>query len=744
MKLTTGSLARASSRRPWMTLGMWVVLIAIAGALSSMWLSDALTTDVDFTNEPEAKQALELVEDRFGREGVNEIFILRAEDATVEDESFRSYAAGVQAEVATLNGDVQGAVSYFDTQDPSMVSEDGRTALMFVTFVDDGDLTEHEEDVAAIRETGEVEGFETLSFGAVTLNNDFSTIAEEDLAKGETFGILIALIVLVAVFGAIVAGVVPLAMGIASIAVALGIVAVAGRFVDFSFFVTNMLTMMGLAVGIDYSLFIVSRYREERSHGHDKLEAIALAGNTASRAVFFSGMTVVLALIGMLIVPTTIFRSLAAGAIFVVLVSVLASLTLLPALLSLLGDKVNSLRVFRRKSAANVADSHRFWDGIAHRVMRRPVVSLVVVAGALLIAASSYLDINTGFSGVTTLSDETMSKRAFNALSADFSGGLDSPLEVVIDGDMGSPEAEAGIAELQELLAADGLFGPATVETNEAGDLTVVSAPVKADPSSAVATDSLERIRGDYVPQAFGGVEDIEVLVGGITAFNKDFFDLTDTYTPIVFVFVLGMSFVLLTVVFRSIVVPIKAIIMNLLSVGAAYGVLVLVNQNGFGADLLGFQQVESIEAWLPLFLFSVLFGLSMDYHVFLLSRIRERYLATGDNTESVAHGLRTTGRLITGAALIMVAVFGGFASGRLADLQQTGLGLAVAVALDATIVRVVLVPASMRLLGRWNWYFPRWLEWIPRIGIEAPEPVTAPTPRGDATPVRSGSVEQT
>ena len=719
MKLTTGSLARASSRRPWMTLGMWVVLIAIAGALSSMWLSDALTTDVDFTNEPEAKRALELVEERFGREGVNEIFILRAEDATVEDESFRSYAAGVQAEIATLNGDVQGAVSYFDTQDPSMVSEDGRTALMFVTFVDDGDLTEHEEDVAAIRETGEVEGFETLSFGAVTLNNDFSTIAEEDLAKGETFGILIALIVLVAVFGAIVAGVVPLAMGIASIAVALGIVAVAGRFVDFSFFVTNMLTMMGLAVGIDYSLFIVSRYREERSHGHDKLEAIALAGNTASRAVFFSGMTVVLALIGMLIVPTTIFRSLAAGAIFVVLVSVLASLTLLPALLSLLGDKVNSLRVFRRKSAANVADSHRFWDGIAHRVMRRPVVSLVVVAGALLIAASSYLDINTGFSGVTTLSDETMSKRAFNALSADFSGGLDSPLEVVIDGDIGSPEAEAGIAELQELLAADGLFGPATVETNEAGDLTVVSAPVKADPSSAVATDSIERIRGDYVPQAFGGVDGIEVLVGGDTAFSKDFFDLTDYYTPIVFVLVLGMSFVLLTVVFRSIVVPIKAIIMNLLSVGAAYGVLVLVNQNGLGADLLGFQQVESIEAWLPLFLFSVLFGLSMDYHVFLLSRIRERFDLTHDNTESVAYGLRTTGGLITGAALIMVAVFGGFAAGDLVMMQQMGFGLAVAVFLDATLVRSVLVPATMKMLGDRNWYLPSWLQWLPNINIE-------------------------
>src|SRR5919106_1065364 len=734
IKLTTGSLARASSRRPWITLGLWVVLIALAGTLSSAWLSDALTTDADFTNKPEAKRALELVEDRFGREGVSEVFILRAEDATVKDESFRSYAAGLKDEVASLNGAVQGAVSYFDTRDPAMVSEDGRTALMYVIFTDDGDLTEHEADVAAIRDAGAAAGFETLSFGEITLNEDFSTIAEEDLAKGESFGVLIALIVLVAVFGAVVAGVVPIAMGIASITVALGIVAVAGRFVDFSFFVTNMLTMMGLAVGIDYSLFIVSRYREERSHGHDKLEAIALAGDTASRAVLFSGMTVVLALVGMLIVPMTIFRSLAAGAIFVVLVAVVASLTLLPALLTLLGDKVNSLRVFRRKSVANMADSHRFWDGITHRVMRRPVISLVVVVGALLIAASSYLDINTGFSGVTTLPEETMSKRAFNALSVDFSGGLDSPLEVVIDGDIDSAEAQAGITEMQDLLAADGLFGSANVETNDGGDLTVISAPVKADPSSVAATDAIDRIRDDYVAQAFGDVEGVEVLVGGDTALNKDFFDLTGTYTPIVFIVVLGMSFILLTAVFRSIVVPIKAIIMNLLSVGAAYGIVVLVNQKGFGADLLGFQQVESVEAWLPLFLFSVLFGLSMDYHVFLISRIRERFDLTRDNTESVAYGLRTTGGLITGAALIMVAVFGGFAAGDLVMMQQFGFGLAVAVFLDATLVRSVLVPATMKLLGDRNWYLPTWLQWLPKVNIEgertdAPAPVVLETP---------------
>lgn len=733
MRLTTGALARASSRRPWTTIAVWILAIGIAVTLSTYWLSDALTTDSGFTNNPESERALELVEQRFGRSGVTEIFILRNEEITAEDDRFISYAEGLREQILGLDGEVQGVVSYSDTWDPSMISVDGHTALLYANFVDDGDIVEHEKHVNAIRDGGAGDGFTTLSFGEVTIYSDFTRIAEEDLRKGEVFGILIALIVLVAVFGAVVAGLVPIAIGIASITIAVGIVAVVGRFVDFSFFVTNMLTMMGLAVGIDYSLFILSRYREERARGYEKLDAIARAGNTASRAVFFSGVTVVLSLTGLLILPDTMFRSLGAGAIFVVLVSILASLTLLPALLGLLGDKVNSLRVFRRKASAASGGSNRFWDGITYRVMRRPVLSLVLVSGALLLAASSYLNLRIGMSGVSTLPDDTMSSQAFQVLSADFAGGLDSPLEVVVAGDIDSPETDDGIMRMEDILAGDDLFGPSTLEINEAGDVALISAPMKADPWSNVAIDAVERVRKDYVPEAFGNLDGIEVLVGGDTAFNKDFFDLTDTYTPIVFVFVLGISFMLLTVVFRSIVVPIKAIIMNLLSVGAAYGIVVLVNQEGFGAGVLGFQQVEAVEAWLPLFLFSVLFGLSMDYHVFLLSRIRERFDETHNNTESVAYGLRTTGKLITGAALIMVAVFGGFASGNLVMMQQMGFGLAVAVLLDATLVRSVLVPASMKLLGDRNWYLPHWLEWLPKINVENATqevPVEAPETR--------------
>ena len=724
---STEGLARASARRPWITLGLWVVAIAVAGWISSQYLADALTTDMDFTNTPEAVQAEELIEERFGEEGVTEILILSSEDTTVADPAFEQAVRAVQGAAIEEGGE---AVTFFDTEDPSMVSEDRQTTLMPVTFEDTRNLDDYLPAIEGLIETTDETGLSAQAFGPITIQDDFSHIAEEDLAQGETFGVLVALVVLVLVFGALVAGLIPIAMGIASIAVAIGLVALVGMAVDFSFFVTNMITMMGLAVGIDYSLFIVSRYREERFKGLEKVDAIGAAGATASRAVFFSGMTVVLALIGMLLVPTTIFRSLGAGAIFVVVVAMFASLTLLPALLGLLGDRINSLSILRRKADLGSENSHRFWNAITRRVMARPVISLVLGAGILLAASLSYFNIDSGFSGVSTLPADTGSRQAFETLSAEFSGGLNSPIEIVVDGDVESAEVQGGIESLQASLASDDLFGPSQVLPGENGDTALITAPVNADPQSEVATSSIDRIRDDLVPQAFDGV-DAEVLVGGDTAFNADFFDLTDTYTPIVFIFVLGLSFLLLMVVFRSIVVPLKAIVMNLLSVGAAYGLIVLVFQEGVGADFFGFQQVEAIEAWLPLFLFSVLFGLSMDYHVFLLSRIRERFLETHDNTESVAYGLRTTGGLITGAAAIMVAVFAGFAAGNLVMLQQMGFGLAVAVFIDATLVRSVLVPASMKLLGDRNWYLPRWLQWLPNISVEGkqltPEELVVP-----------------
>jgi RND superfamily putative drug exporter len=551
-------------------------------------------------------------------------------------------------------------------------------------------------------------------------------------------GIPIALIILLLVFGAVLAAGIPLLMAVVSIVIAIGTVALIGEAFELNFLVINMITMIGLALGIDYSLFIVHRYREELRAGLETQEAITKAGATSSRAVLFSGGTVVVGLLGMMIAPSNIYRSLATGSVTVAIVSVLAALTLLPAVLSLLGDRINALRLpFLGRSDD---DEESFWGRSARAVMARPIVSIVAVVGLLIAAAVPYFTIDTGLPGVSTYPEDSDSRVAFEILTEDFSAGLLSPTEIVVDApDVSDPEIQAGVDRLISALAGDPLFGPATTEVNEAGDLEVVSVLIAADPFEDAAYDAISRLRGDYVPGAFAGV-DADVLVGGQSAVADDLFAMVAKYTPIVFAFVLGLSFVLLLVVFRSIVVPIKALVMNLLSVGATYGVLVLVFQHGVGNEVLGLRQTETIAVWLPLFLFAVLFGLSMDYHVFLLSRIRERFDQTGDNRESVAFGVRNTAGIITGAAAIMVAVFSGFAMGDLVDLQQTGFGLGLAVLLDATIIRSVLVPASMALLGDLNWYLPKWLEWLPDVRIEAgPEGGSREPPSGATAAATAG-----
>ena len=725
MKLSTGSLARSAARHPWRTIVVWIAALLTAGALSSQFLGDALTTETDFTNEPESKRAAALLEERLRGPQKDMEFVVVTAGSTVSRPEYGAYVGALQTSIAALGPDVVDHVGSYLTDD-GPVSESGRSTLLPVTLAgDDHDAVgESAERLAeTVKNVEAPEGFEALVAGPATLENEFIRLAEEGLQQGETVGLAAALLVLVFVFGAVVAGLVPIILAVMSIAIALGAAALFGLAFDLPFFIANIITMIGLAVGIDYSLFIVSRYREERAEGLDKLDAIARTGATATRAVFFSGLTVIVALTGMLLLPNTIYRSIGLGAILVVTVAVAASLTLLPAVLASLGDRIDALRIRKRRSGP-AREGGRFWDRITGMVMRRPVVSLVLAAGILVVASLPYLSIHEGFSGVSTLPDEAESKQAFLIMEREFSGGLGSPVEVVIDGEI-SASTIASIEDLQATMAADPSFGPSMVERNDAGNLALVSAPLSGDISGDAAIATVRELREDVVPRHFEGVP-VEVLVGGETAYNLDYLDQATFYTPIVFLLVLGLSFVLLTVAFRSLVIPAKAIAMNLLSVGAAYGLLVLFFQQGVGPEIfkdfagwLGFGQVEAIEAGLPLFMFSVLFGLSMDYHVFLLSRIRERFDRTGDNSESVAHGLRTTGALITGAAAIMVAVFGGFAAGPLVGLQQMGFGLAVAVAIDATIVRSVLVPATMKLLGDRNWYLPSWLGWLPDVHIE-------------------------
>ncbi len=749
--MSTAGLARVSARRPWIVVAAWIVVLALA-IVAASGLGDALTADGDFTNSPESVRGSDLIQERLrnGEEDpVNETIVVRSETLTVDDAEFRETVEQTAAGLRAIPDVVASMVTWYEADAAGspvadgLVSADRHTLLIPVTLAGDFDTASENigtyVDAVSAQDGSDIR---VLTVGDASVSEEFNVIAEQDLIKGEGLGMLASLVVLVVVFGALVAAGVPLALAIVSIIVAVGLTALLGRVMDLSFFVVNMITMIGMAVGIDYALFIVERYREERRNGRPKQQAIEIAGGTASKAVLFSGSTVVLALLGMFLIPTVVFRSLGAGAVLVVIVAVIASLTLVPAMLSLLGDKIDWPR--KRKydtSVAPIQQIHQtihagFWGRITRVVMARPIISVVFAAGLLLAAAVPYVDMNRGQSGVESLPPSDV-RTAFTYLSEDFAAGLISPVEVVIDGSQGA-DVQAGINRLVAATAQDPVFGNVEpTEWNAAGDLALVRIPLTVDSSSPAALDAVDQLRDELAPAAFAGTQ-AEVLVTGAPALNADLESVVDEYTPIVFAFVLGLSFILLLLAFRSVVVPLKAIIMNLLSVGSAYGLLVLVFQKGHGADLLGFQQSPTIEPWLPIFLFCVLFGLSMDYHVFLLSRVREHYDLTKRNRESVAVGLQSTGKIITGAALIMVAVFAGFASGELVMFQQMGFGLAIAVLLDATIVRSVLVPASMALLGHRNWYLPSWLNWLPDLRVEGtpaapvqPIPVAAPVTEG-------------
>ena len=717
----TERLAGWCARRPWRTLALWLLALLVAGGLNAGLLGDALSGDEDVTAETESRRADRLASERLDRgpsadaEDVSEIVVMRSLTATAGEPGFDSRVRLLRTRCAKRAPSAWSPPPRRPTG--AWSRPDGDATALLVTMGRDGE-DEIEGLVAAVRRFDRRAEVEASITGEFTLDADFSTLAGDDLRNGELrFGLPIALVILLLVFGSVVAGLVPLLLGIVSIGVALALLAVVGQAFPLSVFATNMLTAIGLALGIDYALFILSRYREERRRGREPLDAIEVAGATASRAVLFSGFAFTLAMVGLLLVPSTIMRSLAAGAIAAGLVSVVAALTLLPAALALLGDRVDALRIpfFGRAATAN---SGGFWARIVGGVLRRPLLYLLGAVVALLAMASPLLRLDTGEAGISTLPDRLSSKQGYLALNEEFPGQTTDPVEIVVAGDVDSPALGTAVGRLERSLAAEPALGEPVTERSAAGDLAVLRLPVRGDPNGPEATETVERVRAERVPAALDGVA-AEALVTGETAAGIDVSETMDRWLPVVLAFVLGLSLVLLTIAFRSIVVAVKAVAANLLAVAAAYGLLVLVFVDGVGAELLGFEQVETIESWVPLFLFAVLFGLSMDYHVFLLSRIRERFAETGDNDEAIVHGISSTGRIITGAALIIVAVFSGFARGDLVMFQQMGFGCGVALLLDATLVRMVLIPAAMKLLGDANWYLPGWLAWLPEVTVE-------------------------
>lgn len=788
MRVSVEGIASFSGRRPWWVVAGWVVVLVTAGVLASTMLESALDGGLGPTQTLEYQIAQDLVNERFGEldgsgqqdvdktgpPSSSEFVLILSDNANPGDLDFDQKVVefGQALSAAEAQDEVSIMIGSFSDYE-GMVSEDGTTLLTSVDVIK-GTATDF-ATFLHVAEKFSVDGYHVYFIGDESIQHVFGELAESDLVTGETIGIAVAIIILALVFGAVVAAFIPIILAIAAIFTGMGIVAIVGQVIELNEFVPNILSMMGLAVGIDYALFILSRFKEERERGLEKAKAIQVAGGSAGRAVVFSGLTVVLALLGMLIIPVREFQAFGAGAIIVVFVAVIVAVTLLPAIIGILGDKVYSVRaplpltgglfligtviltvtvgfspdiiwvsvgvmlilvvitIIRKISGnkwslglggedSNDPDAETgFWNTITVAVMRRPWISLVTASIILLILGSYYLELEKGTSGISVLPDEIPAKQGFQTLDEKFGFGSDAPALVVIEGDVGSDAFAVALTKLEQSITDDdGLQSP-QVRIEPSVNLASFTSNIPGDPQNQSALNTIRRIRADLIPDAFAGVSEgsYTAYVGGSSAEVVDSVKVTDDYLPIVFTSVLSLSFILLLFAFRSLVISIASIVMNLLSVAAAYGLVVLVFQKGFLIGVFGFEQVDQIEFWLPLFMFSILFGLSMDYHVFMLSRIKERYDETGLAAESVKFGLRRTASIITGAALIMVAVFGGFALGDIAFFQSMGFGLGAAVLLDATIVRSLLVPSVMRILGKRAWYFPSWLEWLPNISIE-------------------------
>ena len=712
----TGRIGNWSARHRW-----WVVAASALFIVLAMFILNTVETEfLDYDGEGESVKGNNLVEERFDVVPVpTEQLVFSNPSLDANDPVYRTTVEGLVRDLRALP-EVESVTSYYDTNDPSMLSENGSVLLAQVVIK--GDADDAEDKIDAILDTvhaaGEdADGFEIAMGGATSIQKQVEDIDKEDFSSMIVVTMVLALVLMLIAFRSVVTATIPLILAVGAIFSALGVATLVSHVYPMPDFLAQVVLLMGMAVGVDYSLFIVSRYRSERKAGRPKLEAITVACNTTGRAVFYAGVTVLLSLAGLILTHSAIFVSMAIGIIIVVSLALVASLTLLPAMLAVLGDNVNRLRlpIIGRESKEN--NGGGIWGAITDKVLARPGILATVTAAALIALAVPAVSLDLGWgTGSDNYHDAVEGKRALQLLEENFTGSLAAPAYVVVDAnDVRSDGVQASVAELIEAVERDDAFSPPfDIQVNPAGDLLYVQVPLVGGTDEAVSESAVKHLRDDIVPGAFAN-SDARVYISGATAGSLDFTDQMSSTAPYVFGFVLGLAFLLL-VMFRSLVIPLKAIALNMLSVGAAYGVLVMVFQWGWGIGILGSEATGVIAPWLPLFLFAILFGLSMDYHMLMLSRIKEAYDQGYSNEESVSRGIKVTAGQITSAAAVMVGVFGTFALGRQIELQQMGLGLAVAVLIDATVIRTVLLPASMKLLGDRNWYLPSWLEWLPNV----------------------------
>jgi RND superfamily putative drug exporter len=567
-------------------------------------------------------------------------------------------------------------------------------------------------------------------FGDASAAKEIAAQDTRDGKKSEAISYGLLLIILLVAFGAIVAAGLPLVLGATAVAATVGLLGPASQLYALPADVAELVVIIGLAVGVDYAMFYSRRMMEERDRGHSPEAAVEIAAATSGRAVLISGLTVMTAMAGLLFAGNPIFVGFGIGTMLVVAVAVLGSMTFLPAMLSFLSQK-NWLEKGRvpwvTKRRHKAKGESRLWGAIIARVLKRPLVSTLLAGGLLVALSVPALGIQFKEPGYDGYSRSQPVIQTYDRFQAAFPGGAVPATTVIKAEDVTAAPVQSAIQQLHDRALATGqLSEPSGVEVSPDKTVAVVALSVNGSGTDAASERSLEVLRAEVVPATVGRLAGADVAVTGMTAGSKDFVDVLTSHAPIVFLFVLALAFILLLVTFRSIVVPIKAIVLNLLSVGAAYGVLVLVFQDGHGEKLLDFQSVGGIAPWIPLFLFVILFGLSMDYHVFILSRVREGVNRGMSNDDAVAHGIKSTAGVVTSAALVMVAVFGSFALASDQLAKQIGVGLAAAILIDATIIRAVLLPATMKLLGERNWYLPKRLSWLPKLEHE---PQTGPVP---------------
>jgi putative drug exporter of the RND superfamily len=739
--------------------GLWVLFVGTAIALGMAAGTHKLADSEQSTGETARAERI-LAAAGFNTPAYESVLV-RSASGTNADPGFRAAVADVVAKLKTMP-----QVTNLRTGGPGEISKDGRAQL--IQFDMRGKLDTADSRVQPLLDAvAELQrqhpDFTVAEFGIASATHELNDTIGQDFKKAEKLTVPITFLILLFAFGAFVAAGVPVLLAFSAVLGSIGLAQLASHIAHASDATQSVMLLMGMAVGVDYSLFYLKREREERAAGHEGHQALFRAAATSGQAVLISGCTVLIAMAGMLFAGSKIFVSIGVGAMIVVFTSLVGSLTVLPALLAKLGDRIEwgirqvfaaitlwALRPFRsrphwlvwsletptvlRRLKGDRPES-RVWAFVLRRSMKHPAIATVLSAGFLIILALPALSMHTKLLSFTDLPKSLGIVRTYDTIQRSFPGTQDPAHVVVQAPDVTTPRFAAAYAEFkQRALATGEIHQPIRVAVNPAHTVARIDFPLAGNGADAAAFHALRTLRNDVIPPVLAKLPSgTKEAVTGDTAGTWDFNQTMKARAPLVFAFVLGLAFLLLLLVFRSIVIPIKAIILNLLSVGAAYGILVWIFQDGHLQGVIGFHSNGAVVTWLPLFLFTVLFGLSMDYHVFILSRVKELVDRGMPTDEAVSRGIRTTASTVTAAAAVMVAVFAVFASLRTLDIKQMGVGLAVAVLLDATVIRGVLLPAAMKLLGEWNWYLPSWLEWLPRVSMEAELGDEPDEPRGGA-----------